>query len=215
VGLAITGALGTWQVQRLTWKEGILARISEAEQGPPLPFTLTPPDFTRMRAEGRFAPGAVRYAIEVRNTPQGQLIGSRVIEPLRLSTGGTVLVDRGWAPDAMEVATPEGEVSVVGYARPSEKGGWLTPADDLKERHFYAPMPRKMAEALGVGQVAPFLLVALGRDDPDVFPQPAESLPRPPNDHLQYAITWYGLGLVLLVMFLVRFRPFKARGGAA
>jgi surfeit locus 1 family protein len=73
-----------------------------------------------------------------------------------------------------------------------------------------------MAAALGVGPVAPFLLVLLGPDDPGVFPQPAESLPRPPNDHLQYALTWYALGVVMLVMFFVRFRPLKkARGGAA
>ena len=69
-----------------------------------------------------------------------------------------------------------------------------------------------MGAALGQAKVAPFLLVELGRDAPGVFPQPAEALPRPPNDHLQYAITWYGLGLVLLVMFLVRFRPFRRKG---
>jgi surfeit locus 1 family protein len=214
LGVALLAALGTWQVQRLSWKEAILARIDAAEKGPPLPFSLTPPDFARMRAEGSFLPGTVRYGIELRTTPEGSQLGSSVIAPLRLAEGGVVLVNRGWAPDDATVKVPAGPVSVVGYARPSEAPGWFTPADNVAQGRFYAPQPDHMAAALKLTNVAPFLLVALGTDMPGVYPQPAESLPRPPNDHLQYALTWYGLGVVLIVMFMVRFQPFRRPASA-
>ena len=212
MGLALSLGLGSWQIARLRWKEAILARIDAAEHAEPVPFTLRPPDFARLRATGHFSADSVRYGTELRETPAGARLGSRVIQPLHLADGGTVLVDRGWAPDEVRPPVPEGETTVIGYARPAEAGGWATPADDPGSRHFYAPRPDRMAAALQVGPVAPFLLVALGRPVPGLYPQPAVALPRPANDHLQYALTWYGLGVVLVVMFWLRFRPFTRKG---
>ena len=62
---------------------------------------------------------------------------------------------------------------------------------------------RRSARRLGFGSVAPFILVAMGPAPPERYPDPARHLPRPPNNHLSYAITWYGLAIALVVIFVL------------
>lgn len=75
--------------------------------------------------------------------------------------------------------------------------------DDTELRRFYTLDPAAIGAALSLGRVAPFTLVALGPTPPEGYPDPAKRLPRPPNDHLSYAITWYSLAGTLLVVFFV------------
>ena len=199
--------LGTWQVQRLSWKQGLLSQIDHAEAAPAVPLgEAPPPPFTKLQVTGALLPdrGAL-YGSEVRDTPFGPQLGARLIEPLMRDHGEPILVDRGWVPTNRPLplqGTP-GEVTLEGYARPAEKGGWFTPKDDPVTRRFYAPDPAAIGASMGLQHVAPFLLVLLDTHKvvPGRFPQAATSLPRPPNNHLEYAITWYGMGLILLVIF--------------
>lgn len=206
--LVILLGLGTWQVQRLAWKRGILAQISVAEQAPAVPLAGDPPPFTKLAVTGELLPDrAAMYGSEVRDTPTGPQLGAQLIEPLMREKGDPVLVELGWVPSnrpAPLQARP-GEITVQGYARPAEKPGWFTPADDPVTRRFYAPDPAAIGASMGLPHVAPFLLVAIDPQPPvpGRFPQPATTLPRPPNNHLEYAITWYGLALILLVIFIV------------
>jgi surfeit locus 1 family protein len=214
VMLVVLLGLGTWQVQRLAWKRGILDQISHAEMSPAVPLQDgTPPPFTKLRATGELLEdrGAL-YGSEVRDTPMGPQLGARLIEPLMRDKGDPILVDRGWVPTnrPLPLEAKPGQVTVEGYARPPEQGGWFTPADDPVTRRFYAPNPAAMGASMGLAKVAPFLLVVVDPAPPvpGRFPQPATSLPRPPNNHLEYAITWYGMAVILLVIFVV-----WARGG--
>jgi len=83
-----------------------------------------------------------------------------------------------------------------------QKPGVFTPAPDAAHRRFYALEPAVIGAALGLPKVAPFTLVAMGPTRSGVFPEPAQHLPRPPNNHLQYALTWYGLSGALVVVFV-------------
>jgi surfeit locus 1 family protein len=120
-----------------------------------------------------------------------------------------VLVDRGWVPlkRTAPVAMPEGTVTIAGYVHPADRPGWFSAQDDVAGRHFYTLDPAAIGAALGLGRVAPFILIALGPpptpDTAITVPIPAEHLPQPPNNHLQYAITWYGLAVALLVIFTI------------
>jgi surfeit locus 1 family protein len=202
--LAILLGLGTWQVHRLAWKRGLIDAIARAEASAPTALPAAPAPFEKVAVRGRFRDDlAAIYGAEGRETSAGPVLGGQLIVPLERADGDLVLVDRGWVPDPppSPIATPAGETEVIGYVRQAERPHWFSPNDNPATRHFYTLDPASIGADLGLPRVAPFTLVALGAPTPGVYPEPAEHLPRPPNDHLQYAITWYGLAAVLVVVF--------------
>jgi surfeit locus 1 family protein len=204
---AVLLGLGTWQVQRLRWKEGVLARIEASERGPVLELSADPPLYQRVSVTGRFRfDQAVAYGIEGRDMPRGQALGHFQVVPLERAGAPAVLVNRGWVPEGAATVDPAGEVSVTGFVRPATPAGWFSPADSVSERRFFTLDAGAMAGALGLGAVLPFSVTALGEATPGVYPAPAVSLPRPSNNHLSYAVTWYSLAVVLLVIGAVRLR---------
>jgi surfeit locus 1 family protein len=211
--------LGTWQVRRLAWKEAILAQIARAEAAPPIPLPATPDaaipkPFTKIVVTGTLLHDkSALYGAEVRDTRAGPDLGALLIEPLQRDGAPPLLVDRGWVPlkRTAPVAMRQGTVTIAGYVHPADTPGLFSVQDDVVGRHFYTLDPAAIGAALGLGRVAPFILIALGPPTspgalpgaPTDLPIPAEHLPRPPNNHLQYAITWYGLAAALLVIFAV------------
>ncbi len=205
--LAILLALGTWQIYRLHWKEGILQQVAQAEAAPAVPLGPHPTSFQKVSVTGRLRPDlAASFGAEVRDTPAGTLLGTQLIVPLERAGADPVLVDLGWVPNGPRPTLPSGTVTIAGYVRQAETPGLFTPNPDPARREFYALQPEVIGRALGLAKVAPFTLIAMGPDDPAHYPVPAQELPRPPNNHLQYALTWYGLAGVLVVMFVARAR---------
>lgn len=206
---AVLLALGTWQVERLHWKQAILAQIASAEAAPAVPLQAVPQPYTKVAVTGRLRNDlSALYAAEVRNTDTGPQMGSFLIEPLERADAPPLLVQRGWVPQQRRkpIAQPQGVVTITGYIRPPEISGPFSARDDLATRVFYSLDPTAIGTALGLQQVAPFVLVALGSPPPERWPDPARHLPRPPNNHLSYAITWYGLAAALVVIFVVWLR---------
>jgi surfeit locus 1 family protein len=209
---AILVSLGVWQVHRLAWKRGILAQIETAELAPPVALTAgtAPTSFEKVAITGRLMTDRLAYwGSEVHDTERGALLGAQLIVPMKPPEGVPVLVDLGWVPTEPPGAVdlPTGQTTVAGYIHPPAKPGWFTPADDIKSRTFYALDPAKIGAALGLPRVAPFTLIVLGPPPPEsVWPIPASTLPRPPNNHLQYALTWFALAIVLLAMFALYVR---------
>jgi surfeit locus 1 family protein len=207
VMLAILMSLGFWQVQRLAWKRGLLAAIDHAESAPAVPLPPNPTQFEKVRIVGHFRPDRLAlYGDQLRDTLRGPVIGAQWLVPLEREGAPTVLVDRGWVAENAHPATPAGIIAVEGYVREAEYPSWFSAPDDPAGRRFFTLNPQAIAQALGWGPVAPFTLVVLRSQDPPTAadgPIPAERLPRPPNDHLSYAITWFGLALVLVVIFAV------------
>lgn len=198
--VCLTSGLGIWQVHRLAWKRGILARIDAAEQAPAIPLPAAPSPFQKVVVRGQLDPrGAVSYEDDVRDDAGGNAVmGTQLVEPLLRPGQTPILVDLGWMK--YPPAPRAGEVTITGYVRAPEHPGWLSAPDDPRGRRFYTLDPSRIAAGIGLPAVAPYTLVALG---PSGSPDPAHSLPRPPNDHLQYAITWFSLSLVAVLMFLV------------
>ncbi|WP_428489791.1 SURF1 family protein [Rhodopila sp.] len=202
--LAILVGLGTWQIYRLHWKQGILKQIAASEAAPPAPLTPDPASYAKVSATGRFRFDlAVQFGADVRDTNTGPTMGTYQIVPLQRDGAPTVLVDRGWVPQqsATAVDDPTGVVSVTGYVRPGDTQHWFSPTDDTASRQFYTLDPAAIGAAVGVRNVLPFTLVALGPANGASYPAPAQHLPRPPNNHLSYVITWYGLAVALVVIF--------------
>jgi surfeit locus 1 family protein len=204
--LAVLISLGVWQVHRLAWKEGILARLARAESGPaaPMPAEGVPSPYSKVAVSGRFRPDlSALYGAEVRQTPDGVAMGAQLLMPLERPGGATLLVDRGWVPLSRKrpIDTPKGEVTVDGYIDPAARPGPFSARDDVAGRQFFTLDPAVIGAALGLLHIEPFTLVVLGGRPTDLYPDPARHLPQPPNNHLSYAITWFGLALALAVIF--------------
>ena len=198
--LAVLLGLGTWQVERLGWKTALLAGIEAAEAGPAVPLPARPEPFAKVEATGRFDHAReALLGLEVR----GAVLGSRLLTPLLREGAPAVLVDRGWVPleGARDIARPEGEVRLVAWVKPAEEAGLFSATDDTARRRFYTFDPAAIGRALSLPEVAPFGLVVLGQGRG--LPEPSRALPRPTNNHLGYAITWYGVAAGLVGVFLV------------
>ncbi len=205
--LLVLLGLGTWQVYRLQWKEGILAQIAAAEAAPAVPLGQDPAPYMKVSVTGRFRfdqaaafrrrgarhPNRAHYGF-LSNRSVGS--GGRVRDPGRSADGFRKSVS---FPSMIRPAV----VTVTGYVRPRETQSWFSAADDAAARQFYTLDPQAIGSALDVSGLAPFTLVAMGPSSVGAYPAPAQHLPRPPNNHLSYVITWYGLAASLVVIFSV------------
>ena len=207
--LIVLLGLGTWQVQRLHWKEALLGQIDLAETAPPVPFTGTPAPFAKISVTGTFLPDKTAlYGADVRDIASGPEMGARLIEALRMANNEMILVDRGWVPLSRPgpIDQPGGVVTVSGYVRFGDRPGWFSAANDVVERRFFTLDPPAIGAAMNEPKIPNFVLVALAPASETAasrWPEPAHRLPRPPNNHLSYAITWYGLAMALLAIFIV------------
>lgn len=204
VMLALLLALGTWQLHRRDWKNALLADIDRGEASAPVPLSANPAPFTKVYAEGVLRDDlSAFYGSEVRVTLAGRLLGAHLLTPLERSGALPVIVDRGWVPtDRLRPVEPTTSlVRIEGYVRAPERASFLAPGNDLAARRFFALDPDAIGAGLGLPAVAPFTLVALGQVPPGVVPIPAYEMPRPPNNHLLYAFTWFGIAGALLAVF--------------
>jgi surfeit locus 1 family protein len=204
--LAVLLALGTWQIQRLHWKVALLAQIARAEAAPAVALSASPEPFTKVQVTGQLRDNlSASYGADVRDTPAGTQLGTQLIVPVERKDGDTILVDRGWVPESRPhpIAQPGGEVTIEGYVRPGDTPGLFSATDNPATRQFYTLDPRAIGAALGLHSVAPFVVIAMGPAPPERYPDPARHLPRPPNNHLSYVITWYGLAFALVVIFVL------------
>ena len=201
VMLAILIGLGVWQLERMAWKQGLLDQIAQAEAQPAIDLPVTPPAFAKIRAVGNFRDDLWSlYGAQGRDTPQATIMGGQLLGVLDRPSGA-VLVDLGWVPTAATHPKP-GPAIVEGFIRPLEHPGLFAATDDVRTRRFYTLNPEAIGAALGV-KLAPFTVVAIG---PPGMPDPSRVLPRPPNDHFGYALTWFSFAAILAIIFALHAR---------
>jgi surfeit locus 1 family protein len=205
IALVILIGLGVWQLQRLKWKETLLANIAAAEAAPAVPLESVldrlargqDVDFTRVKVTCRglaHAPAVELYAL------RSAEIGARLISRCPVASTGyrSILVDRGFIPDTV-TARPSldpadaAEVELVGVLRAPERGNFMTPANT--PARWFLHDAKSMGKALNAETpVAPVFLMAETSTNPDF--KALEAAPFPidiPNRHLEYALTWFGL----------------------
>jgi surfeit locus 1 family protein len=199
IGAAILIGLGTWQLQRLDWKQGVLADIDSRISSAPVPVPATPdPEadkYLPVQATGTVLAGEAHVLVSIKDVGPGY----RIIAPFELSDGRTILLDRGFVRDsAKDTARTTGPLSVTGNLHWPNEVDSYTPAPDLDGNTWFARDVPALAQALGTD---PVLLIARTTSEPapTVTPLPVDSAGIP-NDHLQYAITWFSLAAIWLVM---------------
>ncbi|MDW4499468.1 SURF1 family protein [Sulfitobacter sp. D35] len=209
-GAAVLIGLGTWQMQRLGWKQDMLADIDARIAAQPVALPDKPDPvadrFLPVRAEGVFGAPGLRVLVSVKRVGAGY----RLIFPFETSSGRRILLDRGFIPnDAQPGPVPEAPVSVTGNLHWPDESDGFTPAPDLEAGIWFARDVPEMAAAL---ETEPVLIVAR-----DVVPADHTVTPLPvdgagiPNDHLQYAITWFSLAAIWLAMTAFFLRRGRAK----
>jgi surfeit locus 1 family protein len=222
IGFVILCGLGAWQLERLAWKQKLIADLSARAGSEPRPLPATPvqeaDEFRRVRVRVQFAQGgqALVYTAGSALRPDVPGAGYWVMASAK-SDRGTVVVNRGYvAPDARGnlAAPPPGEVDIVGALRWPEEGTLFTPRDEPANNVWYRRDPAAIAAAKNWGLVAPYYIE---QEAPQLAgaPKAGPLVVKLSNNHLQYAITWFGLAGALAAVYLVwlrgRLRPVTSR----
>lgn len=229
--LAVLVALGTWQLERRAWKEALIAQLDSKLSAPPMDvqpregwpqLNAAADEFRRVRFPAEFIPGeeALVYSSGSPLRPDATGPGYWVFAPARLPGGSVVVVNRGFVPEGRQdrktrpEGTPSGTVEIVGAMRWPEPRGTFTPNDDPAKGLWFARDPAAMAAAKNWGEVAPFYVDQEAPTAPGGLPKVSPLKASLPNNHLQYAVTWYGLAVVILISAGLFWRS-RRRGSAA
>ncbi len=207
-------ALGAWQMERREWKRDILHRIEVNQALAPLPLDdLLRGDplrfeYGRVKVRGTFLYDKEFY-LAARNNKNK--VGQQVVVPLRTDDGRIVLFDRGWIPqDRKEPAKRAqgqvpGTVEVTGIVRRNQVRRQFAP-ENAPDRnvwfHVDVPLMRSLAGGKPDPQLDAFFLEADAAPNPGGLPVGGQTRLEIPNDHLQYAITWFLIALALAGVYL-------------
>jgi surfeit locus 1 family protein len=220
LAFAVLIALGTWQIDRKAWKEALIASLTERLAVPPqaLPSAKDWAKLDRAGDEYRRikftasldnAREALVFAAASAFRPDVTSPGYWVFTPARLADGSLVIVNRGFVPDARRdpQSRPQGQITetveITGALRWPDERHWFTPADDASHNLWFTRDPAGIAAAKGLDpkSVAPFYVEQEAPTPPGGLPQPGKLVVALPDNHLQYALTWYGLAAVLAAVF--------------
>jgi surfeit locus 1 family protein len=204
-------ALGTWQLQRRVWKldliERVDARVHAPPEAPPARFDPRNDEYRHVRLQGRFLHD--RETLVQAATRRGA--GHWVLTPLQTVDGAVVLINRGFVPPEQRAPAeradnqPAGEVVVTGLLRLTEPHGGFLRSNDAATDRWFSRDVEAIAKARQLTNAAPYFV--------DADAGPAEQVPVGgltvvsfPNSHLVYALTWYGLALLVAaaVFWVVR-----------
>lgn len=208
--LAILIGLGLWQLERREEKHALMAQIARNVQAAPeaIETLLTEGEnaaFRPVTAQGTYDQAREVYVFAPRLDDGPTVPGYKVITPLKLNAGAYVFVDRGWVPQAGQGPDPArlkplgADVQIAGTLRPPTVPGWFTPAPDAARRLWYARDIPGIAAAMAVKPATDFFIESASVSEGG--PEPAVVAPDIPDNHLQYAITWFALALTLVVVY--------------
>jgi cytochrome oxidase assembly protein ShyY1 len=218
VAFVVLIGLGTWQLERKAWKETLIAALDQRLAAAPVALpprerwaTLdaTEDEFRRVRFRAEFPIGR-----EARVYTSGSALredikapGYFAFAPARLPDGRIVVINRGYVPNPRPDASVrplglnEGAVEIVGVMRWPESPSWFVTSHNASQDLWFVRDHQAMAAAYGWGEVAPFYIDQEAPDPAGDAPRPGPLKVNLRNEHLQYALTWYGLAAVLTGVF--------------
>jgi surfeit locus 1 family protein len=208
-------ALGVWQIERRAWKHDLIERVDARVHAPPVAppgpdrwstISAARDEYRRVTVSGRFLDDADTRVQAVTSIGAGFWL----ISPLRLDDGSLVLVNRGfvapgWSPSSRATAE-SADIRIAGLLRLSEPGGGFLRRNAPAQGRWYSRDVPAIAAAHGLRRVAPYFIdadaasaggsaSAGGRDGP----VGGLTVIRFRDHHLQYALTWFALALMVVL----------------
>ncbi|WP_412551979.1 SURF1 family protein [Shimia sp. MIT910701] len=208
LGTVVLVSLGTWQLQRLTWKEGVIAEINARIASDPValpePIDLERDKYLPVAVSGTITEDEIHLLASTRDA--GAVY--RLVSAFETEGGRRIMIDRGWIKtEDKDAARPAHDVEVVGNLHWPDERDSFTPANDVDGNIWFARDVEQMAEVLNT---EPVLLIV--REDSDkgaiATPLPVDTAALP-NNHLEYVLTWYGLAIVWVAMTLYYLRRMR------
>jgi surfeit locus 1 family protein len=209
-------ALGTWQLERKAWKEALIDTLERRLAADPVPvpppeewplLTAEKDEFRRVSLLVTFEPDAEALIYTVGSALRSDVSkpGYWVFAPAKLPNGATVILNRGFVPEGQQDPAAHGalagRVPVTGAMRWPEQRAWFTPNDDPSRNLWFVRDHRAIANAKGWGEVAPFFVELETPSGSGNLPRYGRLVVNLRDDHLQYALTWYGLAAVVAIAF--------------
>lgn len=201
--------LGYWQIHRADEKAKMLAAEQKQEKLKPILWRAqqhVPRQYQRVQVEGRYVP----QVFFLDNQHHQHQFGYNVLTPLELGDGSIVMIDRGWVPGDItrrvfpHISMPQGGIQLYGAAYFPNKNQWvLGPALEVKGQNtvilerFDAQLVKQVLQKT----VYPFI-IRLDKQDPYGFVREWETVSMPPQRHLAYALQWFAMALVILIIFI-------------
>ncbi len=209
-GIALFSWLGTWQLHRAEQKKALLAHEAALKAKPPRPWAgddgVLPEAFERVKVQGVF----LQDVFFLDNQYHNHQLGYHVISPLKMPTGELILVDRGWVPatstrkELPKIHTPKGEVGLSGSIYQVRGTPWVLGAG-LEPRHAH----QTILEALDFKLISQFLhkpvypfIIRLDNESMAGYVRDWVTVVMPPERHLGYAVQWFALASVVLIVFV-------------
>ena len=191
-------SLGTWQVFRLDLKNNLISNLENNLKKNFVSFNIDiDQEYTKVLLKKK----DLKSKIFLYHLNKGEM-GFKVIVPYEVNSSLIVLVDKGWVrKDKINLIknTLLNDDVIAGYTKKITKKNLFTPNNSIKEDFLYSIDVDSLKKSLNKN-IYPLLIIQTSKINKDIIPNEYEV--RIPNNHLQYAITWYGLAIVTIIFFL-------------
>jgi surfeit locus 1 family protein len=191
-------SLGTWQVYRLNLKNNLISNLEKNLKTSSINFNV---DIDKEYTKVLFKKKDLNKKIFLYHLNKGE-IGFKVIVPYEINSSLLVLVDKGWIrKDKINLIknTLFNDDIIEGYTKKIREKNLFTPNNNIKEDFLYSVEIDNLKKSLN-RNIYPLLIMQTSKTNKDIISNDYEV--RLPNNHLQYAITWYGLAIFTIIFFL-------------
>ena len=191
-------SLGTWQVYRLYLKNNLISDLQNNLKTSSINFNV---DIDKEYTKVLFKKKDLNTKIFLYHLNKGE-IGFKVIVPYEINSSLLVLVDKGWIrKDKINLIknTLFNDAIIEGYTKKIREKNLFTPNNNIKEDFLYSVEIDNLKKSLNKN-IYSLLIIQTSKTNKDIIPNDFEV--RLPNNHLQYAITWYGLAIFTIIFFL-------------
>ncbi|MDA0781128.1 MAG: SURF1 family protein [Rickettsiales bacterium] len=211
-GLVLLLSLGSWQMSRLQWKRTLVKEINEGAALPAVELLSDRNEiekfkYRRVKVRGEFLHDKEVHLFVGPKAERGRP-GYDILTPLKIEEGNYVLVDRGWvnsdikSPEKRPETLEEGMVEIEGIIHAGETPGRFTPENDVAKNLWFWIDLDEIENYAGIN-LQNFYVRALKKDKKNIYPIASDEFIKVRNDHLQYAVTWYSLAIILLVIYFL------------
>lgn len=212
IGVIVLCSLGTWQVQRLHWKEGLLSEIDQAYQVDISKKLIGSDELLQAYDENRLVlRGTVIGSYMLKKTfklgprTHDGKQGYHLYTPLKLLDGGTILINRGWiANETVMPLPPTGTVRVQGLVRKPDAPNKFTPMNNPGDDEWFDIDFAQIASVKNIPKLAPYVLYVEGPDT-GVQPIPVGAKPELYNNHKYYAVFWFMMAGLMVIIYTLKF----------